>query len=167
MAVIVLNTGSCTVVDDSDVPLTNDVLWVAGNFGGKTYAIGWSKSLKRSIYLHRILMSAKQGQVVDHKNGDTLDNRRENLRICNYTQNNGNSRHAKGASGFRGVERSTSSQKFRAAISIAKKRKHLGVAETAEQAARIYDMAAKAHFGEFATLNFPDVLDQDFIAGVN
>lgn len=56
------------------------------------------------VYLHRLIMCAKEGEVVDHRNGDTADNRRENLRVCTQAQNSRNARISRrNTSGLKGV----------------------------------------------------------------
>ena len=161
MASLNICDGMSVLFDDCDAHLVAAVHWVGAPVGRKTggyYAIGWCKNLKRSVYMHRVIAGAQQGQFVDHINGNTLDNTRGNLRLCSPTQNCGNSRYPVGASGYRGVERYNKTEKWRACISIGGKRVQLGVADNAEDAARIYDIAAIRHFGEFATLNFPKMV---------
>lgn len=112
--------------------------YVRTRIGGKTQ------------YLSRHITGCPAGFVVDHKNNDTLDNRRSNLRIASYSQNAQN-RVAK--SGLKGVSREPSGR-YRARIEIAGKGVSLGTFDTAEDAARAYDAAAIARFGEFAATNY-------------
>lgn len=104
------------------------------------------------MYLHRFILQPPPGLLGDHKNGDGLDNRRENLRVATKGQNNVN-RPVKNATGFRGVSRRP--RYFVAYICIDGRGFHLGCFKTPEQAARAFDAAALAHWGEFARLNFP------------
>lgn len=104
-------------------------------------------------YLHRILLGAKGGQEVDHINGDPLDNRRENLRICTRQQNAAARRFPSGASGYRGV--SYHCGRWQSSIRVDGKLVYLGRFDSAEEAARQYDDAAAEAFGDFANLNFP------------
>jgi HNH endonuclease/AP2 domain len=161
MASIILNNGMPALVDEADMDLVASIRWSASSanrIAGGFYAIGWDKRLKRKFYMHRLIYGAKPGEMVDHINGDPLDNRRANLRLCNHTQNCGNSRWAVGRSGYRGVEFQKNTGKWRAYISIKGKSVHLGSVTSKEEAARLYDAAAVGHFGEFATLNFPTVV---------
>lgn len=108
----------------------------------------------RGLWLARFLMGEPKGLCVDHINGDTLDNRRSNLRIVTRQQNNLNRHVAWGSSKFRGVSRNKGRKKWEAVISLDKKQKHLGYFKTEEEAAKVYDKEAKKLFGEFACLNF-------------
>lgn len=108
--------------------------------------------------LHRLVIGARPGQIIDHINGDPLDNRLCNLRICTQSQNMMNRRpNRKSSSPYKGVTFSfpDSSNPYCARIRIDGRKTHLGCFATAEDAARAYDLAALKHFGEFAHLNFP------------
>jgi hypothetical protein len=95
--------------------------------------------------------------VVDHKNGDKLDNRRENLRICTIAENIRNSKTStkKGkTSRYKGVYWVGRIKKWVARIHVDRKGLHVGVFTDEAEAARAYDVAARQHFGEFARTNF-------------
>lgn len=104
-------------------------------------------------YLHRILLGARPDQEVDHIDGNTLDNRRENLRICTRQENAAARKFPRGTSGFRGV--SYHCGKWQASIRVDGTLVYLGRFDSAEDAARQYDDAALEAFGNFAKLNFP------------
>lgn len=106
------------------------------------------------ILLHRLLVGVKsEGLFVDHKDGNPLNNQRNNLRICNLSENNKN-RKGHGKSKYLGVCKSTGRDKWQATIKANGKYKMLGRFNTEEDAAKIYDKAAKFYHGEFANLNF-------------
>ena len=108
------------------------------------------------MYLHRRVMNAPAGMLVDHINGNGLDNRRGNLRLATPSQNVCN-RVTTSASGYRGVEAIPDRSKpWRACLYKGKKRTEVGTFDTAEEAARAYDAAAAARYGAFAKLNFPE-----------
>jgi len=101
--------------------------------------------------LHRMIMGEPDGMDVDHKNLNTLDNRRENLRIATNQQNMFNkNKQSNNTSGFKGVSFKKKAQKFVAQINIDGKRKYLGYFATAVGAHEAYKRAATQHYGEFA-----------------
>ena len=106
----------------------------------------------RKVYLHRLVVDAPTGVVVDHINQNRLDNRKSNLRFCSIKENVRNQKVHVGRR-FKGV--SHSRHHWRAYITVDYKAKHLGVFATQEEAARAYDRAAMQMHGAFACLNFP------------
>jgi hypothetical protein len=122
------------------------------------------KGRKLTISLHRFILGALPGQVVDHINGNGLDNRRENIRLCTNRQNSQNICFSKNQKrgGYKGVNWHRKGKKWQAAIAAGPVKpngkralKYLGLFKSAEDAARAYDRAALEHFGEYAALNFP------------
>lgn len=104
------------------------------------------------LYLHRFVLSAKSGTIVDHKNGDHLDNRRANLRLASKGENTINrGKLATNGSGMKGV--SKRGDKYRAFVHKDGKTIYLGSYETKQKAACAYNQGAKKHFGKFAKLN--------------
>lgn len=109
---------------------------------------------KFELYLHRAIMRPAVGYEIDHRNGDGLDCRRENLRCASHQQNSQNiRRRALSSSGFKGV-RPADKGRWKAYIKLDGRQRHLGVFDAKEDAARAYDAAAVQLFGEFACLNF-------------
>ena len=142
---IPLSKGQVAVIDDSDLPLISSYTWY---FDPSGYAASRSKGPK--VYLHRILLAAKRGDYVDHKNLNTLDNRRQNLRLCTAQQNNRNRRKSKNnSSGYTGVSWYVAGKKWRAYIVLDYRQVHLGYFTNVESAREAYDEAARAYFGEF------------------
>lgn len=149
------------LIDEQDIDLIKEFSWEIIVKPNTNYVIRktWIEGKTHIIRLHRVILkvqdrSWKEVQV-DHINGNGLDNRRENLRLVTPSQNMFNSKKPKNnTSGFKGVDYSYG--KYRARISVNSKRIELGRFSTAEEAARAYDVAAKAYHGEYAVLNFKD-----------
>lgn len=108
---------------------------------------------KQAILMHRVIMNALTGDEIDHINGNTLDNRRINLRVVTRSQNVQNSRPQKGK--YKGVSLRKGKGRWRARIMLNGKLIHLGDFKTAEEAAKVYDESALFYFGDYAWCNFP------------
>lgn len=108
---------------------------------------------RRKFYMHRMITAAPAGFLVDHADRDGLNNRRWNMRITTGTYNNANAESVS-LSGYRGVIKQNS--RWRARIHIFGDDIHLGMFDTAREAAVAYDVKALELFGEFAWLNFND-----------
>jgi hypothetical protein len=110
----------------------------------------------KTMYLHREIMQAPKGLLVDHKNNDGLDNRRANLRLATHSQNGCNRpRKKNGSSRFKGVIFLKDRKRWSARLKKNGKHIFLGNFKNEIDAARVYDEAAKQYHGEFACLNFP------------
>ena len=160
MVELILTTGEKAIVDSSDYESLNSHRWRRSRNrpDGQIYPhaiIGG-----QHVRMHRFLMNPPPGMQVDHINGNTLDNRRSNLRIGTHAQNKGNTRKQKSRRGnsklssqFKGVFREIGG-KWVAQIG-SRPRQHLGTFSKEEDAAKAYDVAAVEKYGEFASVNFP------------
>ena len=126
--------------------------WNAQWVHNKYYA---SKNIspKGKLYLHRYVMNAQPGIVVDHIDRDPLNNTKENLRLC-YHRDNCRNRGGTKATGFKGTGKWAKGNSWVAQIQFAGEHVVLGSFEREEDAAKMYDFAAIILFGEYALTNF-------------
>jgi len=157
---IYLGEGKFTIVDPQDYYLLKNFnWWVKGN-GTNLYAARnsiTSTLRNKTVYLHRQIMNPPPDLVVDHKNCDSLDNRRANLRLATHQENMRNRRKRKNTSSqYIGVSFDKQRNKWIAYIRYMGKKIFLGRFDSEIDAARAYDAAAKKYNIEFARLNFPE-----------
>lgn len=153
---ISLTRGFSTVIDDIDADFAQ-LKWHAWVKGSYVSAIHVPSELVPYNSLHRAIVARMLGKeltpmdIVDHKDGNPLNNRRENLRL---TDKAGNCRNAKkprtNTSGYKGVSLCRKDGTWIAQICINGKKVSLGKFPTKEQARDVYQSAALTHFGEFA-----------------
>lgn len=163
------------IVDDEDFEFLTQWKWHATHSKSGWYATrtdyGGGRK-KEAIKMHRLLMGLPKGdkRLVDHHDGDGLNNQRHNLRVCNNSQNTANSKKSGGRSSqFKGVSKFTDNKKrkhkehvpkeyWKSEIRVNKKSIFLGLfpytPEGEIAAARAYDEAAKKYFGYFSKTNF-------------
>ncbi len=144
-----------TLIDSDDVERVAGFTWhstIKPNGYARVKKEGGIEALSRFI-----MNEANPKILIDHKNRNTLDNRKQNLRRANVSDNQCNSAKRPGTSVFRGVRRDPKGNKncWRAQIKKDKKTYYLGMYPTEDAAAIAYDVMASSLHGEFATLNFP------------
>lgn len=151
-----LTRGQVALVDEEDAPAVLAHKWYTRRVRHAFYA---ARSLprvggvRREQRLHTFLTG---WPLVDHVNGNGLDNRRANLRPATNAENMRNRRrYANNTSGFKGVTFDKAKGRWKAQIRLDGRRRYIGRYDTAEEAARAYDAAARELHGEFARLNFP------------
>jgi len=163
MKEILLTQGQVALVDDEDYDKLNMHKWYAHWIPNtRSFRAQRNSSSKNGeskiIRMHRIVMDAQPGQQVDHRNHNTLDNRRENLRLCTASENQHNLRpHTIRSSVFKGVNWDKPTHKWKARIQLNGHQYHLGRFADETKAACAYDSAARKLFGEFAHLNFQNI----------
>ncbi len=157
---IPLGDSMFTIVDPHDFYWLNNFHWYAEGQDIHIYAIRniikpGCKS--RSMRLNREIMDAPDGLLVDHRNRNTLDNRRENLRLATNSQNQFNKAKTsrKTSSRFVGVFLEKCTGRWIAKVTVNRERVWSGRFDSEIDAAKAYDAAAKKYHGEFARLNFP------------
>ncbi len=136
--------------DEADMPLLESYAWRAEPYGRTV------RARCGQLYAHRLLCTSEH--EVDHKNGDGLDNRRENLRPATKAQNQHNkTKYRTNTSGYKGVSWLKSEHKWQANIKVDGRQKKLGRFDTAEAAHLAYAEAARELHGEFSnTGELPD-----------
>lgn len=156
---IPLTLGLVAIVDAEDYAELSQFKWCAVRDHRSYYARRSSKQQpdgrRFTIRMHKEILGAppEEGMITDHINGDGLDNRRCNLRFVTHAQNMQNRRDKRGTSLYRGV--SASKGKWVAVLCHNGVRTRLGTFADEIDAARAWDEAASAAYGEYARLNLP------------
>jgi len=150
MKIIFRNGMECIFdADDFDRLKTYRWRYVSNREGGYAGAEIYGETTKR-IFMHRFIVNCPDGYVVDHINGNRLDNRKSNLRIVTRRQNGKNRGiNSNNTSGYKGVTFDSRSNKYRASIMSDYKIIHLGTFQTAEEAAEAYAEASRKYHGEY------------------
>jgi hypothetical protein len=155
---IYLGEGFYTILDEADYYRFNHYKWYVYGWNGKYYAQRHVKVGNRTkpSGLHREIMNAGKGQIVDHENGTSLDNRGANLRFATHRQNTCNrKKRANTSSRFIGVCFHKRKQKWIATVEFEGKKYWIGTFDNEIEAAKARDEAAKRLHKNFARLNFP------------
>jgi hypothetical protein len=153
---IPLTKGQYTIVDDEDYPLLSRHNWYYEPAGSTGYAVSKSLTLGK-MYMHRLILPpGRVYNLIDHIDGNGLDNRKVNLRLANSRQNIQNSTKArKSNSQYKGVFWDKEKQKWGSHITTEPyKATDLGRFEEEHIAALMYDFWAVDVYGEFAKTNF-------------
>jgi hypothetical protein len=159
---IYLGEGRFTMVEPADFYWLNNYHWSTSARKERPYAVRYAhlpKDKIKTISMHREIMNFPAERLVDHENGDTLDNRRDNLRIATSEQNAYNKQKTKSktSSRFIGVYFEKQKSRWIVRIKYKENRIYLGCFKDEIEAARAYDAGAKKYHGEFARLNFPNL----------
>lgn len=140
-------------IDTEDVEKCKKYKWNVSRCNSQNYECFYVNAEKGRKQLHRLLTDAPKGMVVDHINGNTLDNRKSNLRICTDAENKKNCKlYENNKSGHKGViwYHYGGLNKWMAYICVDNKRKTIGYFETIEEAINARKSAEDEYFGEFA-----------------
>lgn len=153
IAFVPLTTGNYALVE----PIDWHRVMAAGPWRGLKWASHQYAVNSQREYMHRLILKVPPGKIVDHWNGNGLDNRRANLRPATPTQNMRNSqkRRVKASSRFKGIYWNKANRKWMVRIGENWRQRYLGLFVDEMEAALAYDRAARELFAEFAALNFP------------
>jgi hypothetical protein len=157
---IPLTQGKTALIDADDYSIVAPYKWFA-HVDRKGHAYAYANTTlpngkRTTLIMHRLLLGARPGQIVDHRSGDGLDNRRCNIRLATPQENSRNRRpYRNSSSQYRGVTLRTRSGRWHAQIFVSGNRIHLGDYIHERDAAMAYDAAARQLFGDFAFENFP------------
>jgi HNH endonuclease len=157
MKTISLTKGFSAIVDDADFEWLMQWEWHCIVNKRNKYAVRSLHGIRmHGIRMHRVIINAPSGILVDHIDGNGLNNQRSNLRLCTNAQNMRNMKISpRGTSQYKGVQWRKDHSKWQTSIMSNYRRYHIGYFTSEVEAARAYDAAAIRHFGEFACLNFP------------
>ncbi len=140
------------VVDRADEHLVSQWTWSLHS-DGYAFRRTETSSGRSIVYMHRELLRPGRGLLVDHVDGDRLNNTRSNLRLATPSQNGAHSASRPRRSGFRGVYSHRPTGRWIAQMSIDGRVRHLGIYDGPEDAARAYDAAVRRQWGAFARTN--------------
>lgn len=149
-----INKGFVALVDRDMYEELSAYRWRLKENRSNNYARAWAGGV--NVLMHRVVMRAGEGQIVDHINRNGLDNRRSNLRFVTCLQNLMNSR-PKSKHGYKGLslDRRRDAKPWQAIARVNGRPKSLGYYATPEEAAHAYDRMMVRLYGEYAYLNFP------------
>lgn len=154
---IMLTKGMIALVSVEDYQHLSQFKWHAKFDGTNWYAARnspWVDGKRKPIPMHRVILNAPDGLEVDHRDGNGLNNQRDNLRLATHAKNKCNARlQVNSTSGYKGVSWHKKTKKWQSRITSDGKLIYLGIFDTAIDAARAYDAAALRYHGEYARIN--------------
>lgn len=143
-------------IDGEDLEKIKGYKWIPRRYKNKSiFYINTYTKENNSLLLHRLIMDFPEGMVVDHIDGNPLNNQKSNLRVCSKAQNTRNRKKPSTGltSKYKGVHLFKRDNKYIAKIGINDLRKYLGIYDNESDAAIAYNEAAIKYHGEFARLN--------------
>jgi len=157
---IPLTKGRFAIVDEDDYEWLMQWKWCY-RFNGNDYAIRGIRTpeskkgnvTRTTIQMHRAILKTPNGMHTDHINGNGLDNRKSNLRICTQSQNLKNQKKRKGSSKYKGVSWCKIKERWVVQIQSDNIKKHIGYFLDENEASEAYNKAALAYHNEFARIN--------------
>ena len=155
---VIFRNGTECIFDSEDYEKLKEYRWrlIRGRTNLYAGAETYGSETKR-VLMHRLVMNCPEDMVVDHINGDGLDNRKENLRVATRSQNSKNRKvNSNNTSGYKGVTFDQTSGSYRASIMCDYEIIHLGLFSTAEEAAQAYADASAKYHGEYGRTHLDD-----------
>ena len=150
--IISLTQGYIAIVDDDDFEKVSKHKWCVKKTSHNVYAKRYSNS--KTIDMHHVIIERKEGFVVDHINGDGLDNRKENLRLCTHSENMKNIKMRKdNLSGVRGVYWNAIAKKWHCQIQFNGKKIYLGLFKELDDAKNTIELHQKKLSNFYQTRN--------------
>ena len=157
MMEIPLTQGKVTLVDDRDYGYLMAWKWRASKQRNGDFYAKRNVSINGnqfSVYMHRVILSTFKGLLTDHRNTNTLDNRRLNLRLCNKSENAHNCGvRSDNSSGHRGICWHKRAKKWQVRLKSHNVNKYLGTFTTLQDAVAARKAAEEKYVGEFAFNN--------------
>lgn len=149
--IVLYRNKGVALVDDADYEWLSQYKWhIDRGYAAMTI----KEPTKGIMYMHRLINKTPKGMLTDHRNGNKLDNRRENLRTCTFAQNNANSKkRPDNTSGVKGVVWHKRMQKWQAQISVGGKCVYLGMYDDKDEACNARRLGAIKYHGEFASVH--------------
>jgi hypothetical protein len=150
---IPLKSGDIALIDKEDYILVKMFSWHIKNKNGYVQSAR-NKINKKRILLHRLILNPQDNKDIDHINGNILDNRKSNLRVCTNKENHWNTDLKKSnKSGYKGVSWDKEKEKWYTSIRLNEKTISLGRYNTAEEASEAYKKASLEHHKEFSVFS--------------
>lgn len=147
---IEMKHGIVSIVSIQDYETIRNYKWCAAKRANTHYAVARDRKTKKNVLMHRILLNAKPDEQVDHRDGDGLNNQRNNIRKCSIFDNMQHTKFRKNnTSGHRGVQYRSDRGVWSARIMAKRRYISLGCFAKKEAAVMAYFDAAKKYHGEF------------------
>lgn len=145
-----LPSGHTAYIDKEDAHLLEEYKWHLVNGYVQTEIGSRTLGTRKTMRLHRMILSPSPNELVDHEDRNPLNNRRRNLRLSNKSTNGMNRIAQKNSkSGLKGISWSKQKSKWRITCTVNGKQYHLGYAKTIEKALKKYKAKIRSYHGEF------------------
>jgi len=151
---IKLTQGYEALVDDEDFERINKNKWCSAVYKGKNRVDAMRRESNKVLRMHREILGITNPKVfIDHINHNALDNRKDNLRVCDIGQNNRNRRKQAGTSKYKGVYKKDDCNRWAAQITHNKKTYYIGLFKSEKEASMAYDKSSRELHKQFGYTN--------------